>query len=568
MKLRLKGIILSIVFLPLIILGVIVAFVTSTRATALVQEELETSMKATAAAFAAAYDHMEGDYRVGEDGNIYKGDFNISEDYVTVDTIKKSSGCEATFFWGDTRIMTTIADASGERIIGTKTTDSNVISKVLNGGEMYFSPSLVINGQNYYVLYYPVYQENSNEIVGMTFVGISDAQVQSGITGMMVIMIVVIVAILLAAAVVVLIIVNKLVKAVQAMADVADAMAQGDMTVSVDEKHIKRNDEIGDMCKSLDRLKNSMTETLLSITNQSKELLETSSSLEKMSDEASRAISQVESAVNDISTGATSQADDTTKASSYVVEMGSLISETVSDVEVLKDNSENMSSSSTEAMAILNELKAINERALKAIDVIYEQTNITNESALKIREASNIITSIASETNLLSLNASIEAARAGEQGRGFAVVADQIQKLAEQSNNSGHEIEAITNSLINDSNKAVETMKEVKEIMADQSEKVTITENSFVTVKEGIAASITSVATISERSRKLDEARTEIVDIIQNLTAIAEENAASSEETSAATTEVAASVDSVAKAALQLDQITKALEEDTRRFKF
>jgi len=525
-------------------------------------------MKATAAAFAAAYDHMEGDYKVGEDGNIYKGDFNISEDYVTVDTIKKSSGCEATFFWGDTRIMTTIADASGERIIGTKTTDSNVISKVLNGGEMYFSPSLVINGQNYYVLYYPVYQENSNEIVGMTFIGISDAQVQSGITGMMVIMIVVIVAILLAAAVVVLIIVNKLVKAVQAMAGVADAMAQGDMTVSVDEKHIKRNDEIGDMCKSLDRLKNSMTETLLSITNQSKELLETSSSLEKMSDEASRAISQVESAVNDISTGATSQADDTTKASSYVVEMGSLISETVSDVEVLKDNSENMSSSSTEAMAILNELKAINERALKAIDVIYEQTNITNESALKIREASNIITSIASETNLLSLNASIEAARAGEQGRGFAVVADQIQKLAEQSNNSGHEIEAITNSLINDSNKAVETMKEVKEIMADQSEKVTITENSFVTVKEGIAASITSVATISERSRKLDDARTEIVDIIQNLTAIAEENAASSEETSAATTEVAASVDSVAKAALQLDQITKALEEDTRRFKF
>jgi len=568
MKLRLKGIILSIVFLPLIILGVIVAFVTSTRATALVQEELEASMKATAAAFAAAYDHMEGDYKVGEDGNIYKGDFNISEDYVTVDTIKKSSGCEATFFWGDTRIMTTIADASGERIIGTKTTDSNVISKVLNGGEMYFSPSLVINGQNYYVLYYPVYQENSNEIVGMTFIGISDAQVQSGITGMMVIMIVVIVAILLAAAVVVLIIVNKLVKAVQAMAGVADAMAQGDMTVSVDEKHIKRNDEIGDMCKSLDRLKNSMTETLLSITNQSKELLETSSSLEKMSDEASRAISQVESAVNDISTGATSQADDTTKASSYVVEMGSLISETVSDVEVLKDNSENMSSSSTEAMAILNELKAINERALKAIDVIYEQTNITNESALKIREASNIITSIASETNLLSLNASIEAARAGEQGRGFAVVADQIQKLAEQSNNSGHEIEAITNSLINDSNKAVETMKEVKEIMADQSEKVTITENSFVTVKEGIAASITSVATISERSRKLDDARTEIVDIIQNLTAIAEENAASSEETSAATTEVAASVDSVAKAALQLDQITKALEEDTRRFKF
>ena len=60
------------------------------------------------------------------------------------------------------------------------------------------------------------------------------------------------------------------------------------------------------------------------------------------------------------------------------------------------------------------------------------QTNQTNESVQKINKATELISSIAEETNLLSLNASIEAARAGESGRGFAVVAAQIQKLAEQ----------------------------------------------------------------------------------------------------------------------------------------
>ena len=118
----------------------------------------------------------------------------------------------------------------------------------------------------------------------------------------------------------------------------------------------------------------------------------------------------------------------------------------------------------------------VNDQTKLSIDEIYEQTNITNASAQKIKAATDIIASIAEETNLLSLNASIEAARAGEQGRGFAVVASQIQKLAEQSNDSAKQIDDITNVLIQDSTHAVDTMQGVQQIMAVQSDKMQQTE--------------------------------------------------------------------------------------------
>lgn len=105
---------------------------------------------------------------------------------------------------------------------------------------------------------------------------------------------------------------------------------------------------------------------------------------------------------------------------------------------------------------------------------------------MKIRAAVDLITSIAEETNLLSLNASIEAARAGEQGRGFAVVAGQIQKLAEQSNESAGSIADIIGELLKDSENSVHIMEEVQEIMNEQQEKLQATRRQFMEVGDGI----------------------------------------------------------------------------------
>lgn len=328
-----------------------------------------------------------------------------------------------------------------------------------------------------------------------------------------------------------------------------------------------RKDETGDMSRALSRMREKIAEFVSDLQNQSDALLDAASVLEGNSNETISAIEQVERAVQDIADGATSQANETQGATESVVSIGKMIEQTSEEVERLKARTEVMAEASDDANVILKELSEINKKAIESAGIIYEQTNTTNASALKIREATNLIASIAEETNLLSLNASIEAARAGEQGRGFAVVAAQIQKLAEQSNQSTNQIEKIISMLISDSEKAVETMDEVKQIMNEQNEMVVKTSQTFGKVKKEIDASVEGISHIAASTEEMQDARNNVVDVVQNLTAIAEENAASTEETSASVTEISTIVGNIAENAGALKQIAATLEEDMKKFK-
>lgn len=363
-------------------------------------------------------------------------------------------------------------------------------------------------------------------------------------------------------------IVNRIVKPIIKVTDIVSKLANMDFSETEgQEKLVARRDETGMMCRAVAMLRSQLVSVTSELRGQSRQLFAASDSLNVNASETASTVEQVERAVSEISDGATSQADETQKATENVILMGNMVEETSKEVDTLIDNANEMKLSSDEASATLAELERINGMAKQAINVIYEQTNTTNESAIKIREATSLITSIAEETNLLSLNASIEAARAGEQGRGFAVVAGQIQKLAEQSNESARQIEGIINSLIEDSQKSVATMDEVKEIMDDQISSVEKTDTIFTKVKEGIDTSIDGVSRIADKTRKLDDARINVVDIVQNLTAIAQENAASTEETSASVTEVSSIVYNISENASQLKAVADSLEQNMNIFK-
>lgn len=362
---------------------------------------------------------------------------------------------------------------------------------------------------------------------------------------------------------------RKIVAPIISATDTVEKLGNLDFSgdVSSDKKMLKRKDEVGVMLRSITELKNIIVKVMAEIRAYSESLGEAAEALKNSANESSTAAGQVETAITGIADGASSQAQETQSATENVIVMGKMIEQASTEVEQLGDNAADMHKASENAMSILAELEKINQKTMEAIHIIGEQTQKTNESAAKIKVATDMISEIAEETTLLSLNASIDAARAGEQGRGFAVVANQIQKLAEQSADATTQITEVISELVNDAQESVQTMDEVKEVMNQQSENVSQTEKAFKNVEKGIAESIESVEKITDKTRKLDEARAGVVDVVQSLSAIAEENAASAEETSASASEVGSIMEDVSQNANMLDEIAVKLNENVKRFK-
>lgn len=357
-------------------------------------------------------------------------------------------------------------------------------------------------------------------------------------------------------------------KPIKEMAEIADRFSTLDLREDDRRERIgQRRDEVGLLGRSIGGVREQFHAIVTEIKTQSNNIHTTAASLDEHTKETLNNIEQVERAVYEIAEGASSQAEDTQKATENVIRMGNMVEDTNQEVENLYLYANAMKQSGDDASKTLSDLEEINHKAKESIDLIYQQTNTTNESALKIREATELITFIAEQTNLLSLNASIEAARAGEQGRGFAVVASQIQKLAEQSNESARQIGEIITLLISDSGKAVDTMNEVMEIMEVQNKNIQQMGQQFEQLFAAIDKSNRGVGNIADRTKSLDEARVNVVDIVQNLTAIAEENAAGTQETSASVTEVNDIVSQISENVNQLRRIAEELEHRMEIFR-
>ena len=331
------------------------------------------------------------------------------------------------------------------------------------------------------------------------------------------------------------------------------------------DNYTSKADECGGMSRSVLEL----TDQLHNISNELgeaiKRLYDASGDMTVGAVNSSESVGQVEKAISEISDGASSQAGESQTAMDNVAIMGDMVQETTREVQSLRANAADMDQAGSQAMTILNKLSEINNRTRASVETIYEQTNATNASVAEIRNAVEMITGIAEQTNLLSLNASIEAARAGEAGRGFAVVASEIQKLAEQSNRSANEIEKIIENLSDESAKSVAIMDDVKEIIDAQNRDVGETEKAFRLVKEDIDASISSIELIAEKTKSLNEARERVIEVVHNLTSIAQENAASTEETLANATKVNDAINDVERQAETLRGIADNLTQTIGR---
>lgn len=442
---------------------------------------------------------------------------------------------------------------------------SGVVQEIQTGKKN-ITPEVVdyeFNGVIKYAAYYV-----SDDASFILVISADEDEIMQPITNITKISIMTAVLIIIVCSIIGYILTGIMISPVIKITNIINKMADMDFTENIIQIQLnKRKDETGEMSRAINMLHDKLASIASSLKDQSESIFLATDALNVNVSETVTAIEQVEKAVTEIADGASVQANETQKANENVILIGNMVKDTTDEVENLLANATEMKNSSDEASTILMQLEQINNQTKEAINTIYDQTNTTNESAMKIKEATTLITSIAEETHLLSLNASIEAARAGEEGRGFAVVASQIQKLAEQSNESSCMIEDIIDLLITDSKKAVTIMSEVKEIMTKQSEHVTKTDEIFTQVKNGIDSSIDGVTRIAEKTRQMDEARVNVVDIVQSLTTIAEENAASTEETSSSVTEVSSNVTNISENTEKMKNVANELEQNMKIFK-
>ncbi|MCI8774618.1 MAG: hypothetical protein HFI50_11955 [Lachnospiraceae bacterium] len=367
--------------------------------------------------------------------------------------------------------------------------------------------------------------------------------------------------------IVVAIFVGRMIATLKRLANTLTAISEGDLTQEVSEKDLWRRNELGSIARSTDILNRKLKGLVAQLSGAADTLNESVVNMERIADSTSQAADHVAANMQEITKELGDQSQQTENVAADVEQIGRMIEQSSDTLNGLRDDMDMIRVSGANGMNTVEQLEKVDEDVSTRMEIIARQTNTTNTSAQQIQAATELIASIAEETNLLALNASIEAARAGEQGRGFAVVADQIQKLAEQSNHSAAAIDKVVQELLLDAGNAVATMDEIQGSIQKQNETVAEVKNVFTKVNNEIVHSVRNIDAIADSMTELNGTKNGLVGASEQLNAISQNSLAITEETTAEAEELDSSIVVINESAVKLRECADELVRDINFFK-
>jgi len=314
-------------------------------------------------------------------------------------------------------------------------------------------------------------------------------------------------------------------------------------------------------------LQNNLRSIVLDIKTASDNLSDSVMNTNGLCNTSADGANQISSAVDELALAAQSMAESVQDLNENMVDIGGNIESITGAVTELSTSSDSMNMISDQAAKDINDVYESSMNSVEAANAIAEHMGTLTKAIDEVSNATKLIGDIASQTNLLSLNASIEAARAGEAGRGFAVVAQEIGSLAAQSQDSASQIDAIANNIIQLSQQSSTLTEKIKQIIADEQKMVQKTRDSFTELKGQIDNSIIQIQNISEQTESLEVSKEKAISSVSDLSAISQQNAASNQEVTASISDLSVNINDISAHSNDMSGMAQKLTETIKAFK-
>ena len=343
-----------------------------------------------------------------------------------------------------------------------------------------------------------------------------------------------------------------------------ESVGQGNLNIVVEKSS---NDEIGAIAKSFEKMLVNLRKLVFDIQRAMSSIDSTSETITSSMGEVSKSSEEVSRTVQEIALGATDQAERTMSTANHANELSQVIDEISKKIDLTNNSAKDLKIKNNIGAASINELQSSFKENTEAIVSVSEDVNELMDKSKSIDIIVSTIKAIASQTNLLSLNAAIEAARAGELGRGFSVVADEIRKLADQSTAATGEIHKILEDIIVLISKTNSTVANAKNIERSANNSLAQTREAFEKIAQSADIISSEIQSLNEDIKQIDYIKENVVSSIESISAVAQQTAASTEEIGACAEEQTASVEEITASTYELNNMVNLLADGIKIFR-
>ncbi|MFD1179277.1 methyl-accepting chemotaxis protein [Paenibacillus puldeungensis] len=349
------------------------------------------------------------------------------------------------------------------------------------------------------------------------------------------------------------------------LSEATQKISSGDLTQRVE--YLNRKDEIGNLANHFQQMVDDLHSMITNVRETTDRVTLSAEQLSAGTEQTTKAIEHVTVAIQEMATGSDRQlqrvengADGVEKMSEQVIVMSEHIRAVTETMERTTGVTEEGNASVLDVVDKVNHIQQTMDELGAVMKTLSERTE-------NIGGIVEVITGIAQQTNLLALNASIEAARAGEDGRGFAVVASEVRKLAEESEQSAHQIAELIAGIQGEMERAITSMDSAINGVREGREAFDVSGRSFSRIREAVQGAAVKMENVAVSAKELAQGAEKVTDSIKDIRLISEETAGNTQTISAAAQEQLASVEEIASSSADLSRMAEKLRTLIHKFK-